>query len=89
MRAAGLGEERDVIGDWAAGGREGGICGILAVPYNPVQGSPGVFRESKGVGDRVFGRVIIVGGVEIAYMRVSRLLGRRRWAVRDGVVLTI
>ena len=46
LRAAGLGEERDVIGDLTAGGREGGIRGVLAVPYIPVQGSPGVFRES-------------------------------------------
>ena len=28
----------------------------LAVPYIPVQGSPGVFWESLGVGDKVFGR---------------------------------
>ena len=46
LRAAGLGEERDVFGDLAAGGREGGSRGVLAVPYIPVQGSPGVFRES-------------------------------------------
>ena len=43
LRAAGLGEEGVVFGDWAAGEREGGI---LAVPYIPVQGSPGGFRES-------------------------------------------
>ena len=28
-----------------------------------------------GVGDRVFGWVIVIGGVEIAYMRVGGLLG--------------
>ena len=47
----------------------------MAVPYIPVQGSPGVFWESLEVGDRVFGREIIIGGVEIAYMRMGRLLG--------------
>ena len=47
MRAAEREGERDVVGDWAAGGREGrGVRGVLAVPYIPVQGSPGVFRES-------------------------------------------
>ena len=74
---------------WRLGssGRREGIQWVLAVPYIPVQGSPGVFWESLGVGDRVFGRGVVIGGVEIAYMRV-RLLGRRRWAVRGGVVLT-
>ena len=63
--------------DWGLGGIWGrnGIQGVLAVPYVPVQGSPGVFRESWGVGDRVFGWVIVVGGVEIAYMGVGGLLG--------------
>ena len=40
----------------------------MAVPYIPVQGSPGVFRESWGVGDRVFGWVFVIGGVEVAYV---------------------
>ena len=33
---------------WRLGGSWGrnGIQGVLAVPYIPVQGSPGVFRES-------------------------------------------
>ena len=33
---------------WGLGGMWGrnGIQGVLAVPYVPVQGSPGVFRES-------------------------------------------
>ena len=43
MRAAEREGERDVVGDWGAGER---IRGVLAVPYIPVQGSPGVFRES-------------------------------------------
>ena len=62
------------IGQQLGGGRNG-VQGVLAVPYIPVQGSPGVFRESQGVGDRVFGWVIVIGDVEIAYMRVSGLLG--------------
>ena len=52
-----------------------GVQWVLAVPYIPVQGSPGVFRESWGVGDRVFGWVFVIGGVEIAYMRMIGLLG--------------
>ena len=61
---------------WRLGGSWGrnGIQGVLAVPYIPVQGSPGVFRKSWGVGDRVFGWVVIIGGVEVAYMRVSGVL---------------
>ena len=51
------------------------ILWVLAVPYIPVQGSPGVFWESLGVGDRVFGRVIIICSVKVTYMRVGRLLG--------------
>ena len=46
-----------------------------------------VLRELGSWG-RVFGRVIIIGGAEIAYMRVSGLLGRWLWAVRSRVVLT-
>ena len=46
MRAAGLGGERDVAEDWAAFGGGTGVQWVLAVPYIPVQGSPGVFRES-------------------------------------------
>ena len=45
LRAAGLVGERDVVGDGAAVGEEWDP-GVLAVPYVPVQGSPGVFRES-------------------------------------------
>ena len=45
MRAAGLEEERDVVGEWTAVG-EGVIQWVLAVPYIPVQGSPDVFWES-------------------------------------------
>ena len=68
MRAAGLGGERDVTEDWAAFGGGNGVQWVLAVPYIPVQGSPGVFRESWGVGDRVFGWVFVIGGVEVAYV---------------------
>ena len=42
---AGGGEGRG----WGSGSgweQRGGIRGVLAVPYIPVQGSPGVFRES-------------------------------------------
>ena len=60
---------------WGSSWGRHGFQGVLAVPYIPVQGSPGVFRESLGVGDRVVGRVIFVGGVKVAYMRVGRLLG--------------
>ena len=61
---------------WGLGGIWGrnGIQGILAVPYVPVQGSPGVFWESLGVGDRVFGWVIIICSIKVAYMRMGRLL---------------
>ena len=83
--------------DWGREGRGwglGGICGrngiqgVLAVPYIPVQGSPGVFRESWGVGDRVFGWVFVICGVEVAYVRKIGLLRWWLWAVRSGVVLT-
>ena len=40
LRAVGLKGERGVVGDWAA------VGGVLAYPYIPVQGSPGVVRES-------------------------------------------
>ena len=46
LRAAGLGGERDVVGEGAAVEGGMGSKGVLAVPYVPVQGSPGVFRES-------------------------------------------
>ena len=60
----------------------------MAVPYIPVQGSPGVFWESWGVGDMGFGRVIIICSVEVTYMRVGGLMGWQWRAVRVGMVLT-
>ena len=47
----------------------------MVVSYIPVLGSPDVFWESLGVGDRVFSWVIIICGVKVAYMRMGRLLG--------------
>jgi hypothetical protein len=47
IRACGGTREREERG-WGWGGSWGrnGVHGVLAVPYVPVQGSPGVFRES-------------------------------------------
>jgi hypothetical protein len=47
IRACGGTREREERG-WGWGGSWGrnGVQGVLAVPYVPVQGSPGVFRES-------------------------------------------
>ena len=60
-----------------------GIRWVLAVPYIPVQGSPGVFRESLGVGNRVFGWVIIICGVKVAYMRVVLKLQGNVYSPKD------
>ena len=79
-RGGGIGGVETAEKNWVMMGWDGsvvlrGIQGFLAVPYIPVQGSPGVFWESLGVGGRAFVREIIIGGVEIAYMRMSGLLG--------------
>ena len=73
-RAAGLGGERDVVGDWAAVGGGMGSRGLGCSIHPSARLSRCVLGE-LGVEDRVFGREIIIGGVEIAYMRVSGLLG--------------
>jgi len=46
LRAAGLGGREGRGWRWGGSWGRNGIQGVLAVPYIPVQGSPGVFRES-------------------------------------------
>ena len=76
MRAAERAGERDVVGDLAAGGREeGGDSWDLGCSIHPSARLSRCVPGELGSWDRVVGRVIFVGGVKVAYMRVGRLLG--------------
>ena len=73
MRAAGLGGERDVTGDWAAFGGGVGPVG-LGCSIHPSARLSRCVPGELGSWGRVFGWFIVIGGVEVAYMRRIGLL---------------
>ena len=76
LRTAGLGGERNVVGDGAAVGGGMGSRGswlFHTSQCKALQVCSGRAREF-GTGSSA-GRVIIIGDVEISYMGMSRLLG--------------